>query len=183
AGVLAVPAINFLRPLVAAQLDLVGVDDDHVVAVVDMGGPSRLAAPREGAGNPDGERPQALARGVDDEPLVGGFGGFLLICTHKMRCGYPRRRGGPQTGSIAYRPVRVKAPREPPPCSGRTLATRRRAVLAARGQLDRGGKRLEDLDFESWVRLRDYVPPTGASSAPGRRPEPTRTGATTRTRR
>src|SRR6185312_6271512 len=109
AGVLAVPAIDFLRPLVAAQLDLVGVDDDHVVAVVDMGGPSRLAAPREGAGNPDGERPQALARGVDDEPLVGGFGGFLLICTHKMRCGYPRRRGGPQTGSIAYPPGRVKA--------------------------------------------------------------------------
>ena len=47
AGIVAVTVVELLPPLLAAELDLLGVDHDHVVAVVDVRRPGRLVLARK----------------------------------------------------------------------------------------------------------------------------------------
>src|SRR5690606_17777389 len=81
AGVAGV-AVDALRVhLVAAHHDLVGVDHDHVVAGVDVGGEDRLVLAAQDAGDLGGEPAEDQALGVDHVPLtldLAGFGGVRL---------------------------------------------------------------------------------------------------------
>src|SRR5580704_7243434 len=61
AGIVAMTVIELLLPLVAAELNLVSVDDDNVIAIVDMGSPRRLVLARKRPGDPHRERAKALA--------------------------------------------------------------------------------------------------------------------------
>jgi len=50
----AVAAVDLLKPLVAAELDLLGVEDHDVVAVVDVGRPGRFVLPGKGLRDANG---------------------------------------------------------------------------------------------------------------------------------
>ena len=74
----AVSMVRFLRPLLAAELHLVGIEHDDVVAVVGVGSPRRLVLAGERPSDAHGERAQALPGRVDHVPIVLGFFRFLL---------------------------------------------------------------------------------------------------------
>jgi len=79
-----VTVIDLLIPLLAAEFDLIGVDDDDVIAVVDVRRPGGLVLTGERAGDPDGEGSKALTGRIDDVPVVLGLRGLLLVGTHRV---------------------------------------------------------------------------------------------------
>ena len=85
AGITAVGIINFLRPLVAAEFHFVGVEDDHMVAIVDVRGPGRLVLAGKSTGNAHRERAQALPGRINDIPIVLGIRSFHLKGTHNWQ--------------------------------------------------------------------------------------------------
>jgi hypothetical protein len=103
AGDARVVIIMLLVELVARQLDLGRVDDDDVVARVDVGRVLRLVLAREDAGNAAGETPEGLPLGVDHEPLAReeGLGRLGLVRTLDHRNGaFPR---GPAAAPLGRR--------------------------------------------------------------------------------
>src|SRR5579863_6438846 len=85
AGVTAVAVIEFLIEFLSAQLDFLGIDDDHVIAVVNVRRPRRLVFARQRACNAHRQRAEALPRRVDDVPIVRRLRRLLLITTHAAR--------------------------------------------------------------------------------------------------
>src|SRR5829696_3015823 len=71
AGVARVAVGDLLLELAPGQPDLGRVDDDHVVAGVDMGGVDRLVLAAQDAGHLGGQPAEDLAVGVDDVPVAG----------------------------------------------------------------------------------------------------------------
>src|SRR5471032_2286204 len=71
--------VDLLKPLVAAQFHLFGVDHDDEVAIIDVRGPGGLELTGEGTGNTYGERSATNSRGVDDVPIVLGLCRLLLV--------------------------------------------------------------------------------------------------------
>ena len=84
AGIVAVPVVELLLPLITAELDLLRIDDDHVVAVVDVRRPGRLVLAREGAGDPHRKRAETFAGRIDDIPSMLRLGRFLLVGAHNQ---------------------------------------------------------------------------------------------------
>src|SRR5699024_5093856 len=74
-----VGAVHLLLQLLAGEGGLGGVDDDHVVAAVGVGGVGGLALAAEQVGDDDGGVAQGLAGGVHDIPLADNI---ALMC-HK----------------------------------------------------------------------------------------------------
>src|SRR5215212_10434053 len=71
ARVARVPVGDLLLALAPGQPDLGRVDDDHVVAGVDVGGEDRLVLAAQDAGHLGGQPAEDLAVGVDDVPVAG----------------------------------------------------------------------------------------------------------------
>ena len=77
ADVAGVMVIDFLVPLVAGEHHLLGVDDDHIVAVVHMGGERGLVLAAQPHRDNGREPADDEALGVDEKPFlldVGRFG-------------------------------------------------------------------------------------------------------------
>ena len=69
ADVSGVPAIALVRELVTREVDLLGVEDDHVVTDVEVRREARLVLAPENRRHLGRQAPQHLPLGVDDEPL------------------------------------------------------------------------------------------------------------------
>src|SRR5438045_9700433 len=70
AGEAGVAAIELLVRLEAGQHDLFGIDDDDVIAHIDVGGVENVELAGEDGCGLSGESAQRLAAGVEDEPLA-----------------------------------------------------------------------------------------------------------------
>ena len=70
AGEAAVMAINFLVDLVAGEADALGIDDDDVVAAIEMRGEIGLVLTDQQAGDACREATEHLSIGIDDEPIL-----------------------------------------------------------------------------------------------------------------
>ncbi len=70
AGEAGVTAIQLLRTLHAGEVDLFGIDDDDVVAHIDVGGVEGVGLAGEDAGGVRRKAAKRLTRGVNDEPLA-----------------------------------------------------------------------------------------------------------------
>ena len=73
----------FVVGLALGEHDLVGVDDDDVVAGVDVRREDRLVLAAEDAGDLGGETAEDHALGVDDVPLAGDLAGFGGVRGHE----------------------------------------------------------------------------------------------------
>src|SRR5579884_493152 len=73
----AVAVVHFSVPLLAAEFDFVGVDDDDMVSIVNVGRPSRFVLAGEGPRDAHGQSSEALTARIDDVPIVFCFGGLL----------------------------------------------------------------------------------------------------------
>jgi hypothetical protein len=69
-----VPVELAIGELVAGQLHLGGVDDDDVVAAIDMRREGRLVLAAQPIGDDAGEAAENQAVGVDDDPLLDDLG-------------------------------------------------------------------------------------------------------------
>jgi hypothetical protein len=83
AGEAGVAAVQLLASLHAGEVDLLGIDDDDVVAHVDVGRVEGAGLAGENAGGVGRKAAERLARGVDDIPLTldvfaAGDGGCLI---------------------------------------------------------------------------------------------------------
>src|SRR5262245_35426931 len=113
ARITGVAVIPLLVELVAGDLDLLGVDDDHEVAGVHVRRVLRLPLAAESVGDLGRETAERLAFGVDEVPLARDLSRFGAVRLHeKGRTGARRR------------PIVAKARRNPcsnsaaPPCDG-----------------------------------------------------------------
>ena len=62
--------INFFRFLIAAQADLIGIDDYHEVASVDVGSEDWLVLAAQEAGGFDSHGAEDIILGIDDVPCA-----------------------------------------------------------------------------------------------------------------
>ena len=62
--------------LALGEHHLVGIDDDHVVTGVDVGGEDRLVLATEDAGGLRAQTPEHHALSVDDVPCAGDLAGL-----------------------------------------------------------------------------------------------------------
>src|SRR5271156_1209526 len=76
ADIAAVAVIDLLVELAAGEHHLVRVDDDHVVAIVDVGGEARLVLAAQPHGDDRSQAPDDEAFGVDEKPLLLDLGGL-----------------------------------------------------------------------------------------------------------
>ena len=70
AGIAGVMVVGLLRQLIAGELHLVGVDDDDIVAVVDVRGVVRAMLAAQTVGDEGRKTANDDAFGVDQDPLV-----------------------------------------------------------------------------------------------------------------
>src|SRR3712207_6756367 len=93
AGIAGVPVVELLGALLARHRDLLGVDDDHEVARVDVRRVLRLALAAQRVGDLRGEPPEGLARRIDDVPVALGGGRLGDVGLHgvKRAARYPAR--------------------------------------------------------------------------------------------
>ncbi|EGE55630.1 hypothetical protein RHECNPAF_890042 [Rhizobium etli CNPAF512] len=70
AGVTGVPVVDLVGILLAGENDLVGIDDDDVVAVVNMGGEGCLVLAAQAHSDDGSETANDQPFGVDDHPLL-----------------------------------------------------------------------------------------------------------------
>ncbi len=83
------PIMNFLIELSAGQLHLLGVDDDDVVAAVDVRRKGGLVLAAQPVGDDGRETPEDDVLGVDQKPAVGDLGWFGGIGLHRL-CAHGR---------------------------------------------------------------------------------------------
>src|SRR5208282_5984706 len=76
ADIACVVVIDLVVALLAGEHHLVRVDDDHVVAVVDVGGEARLVLAAQAHGDKTREAPDDEALSVDEKPLLLDLGRF-----------------------------------------------------------------------------------------------------------
>jgi hypothetical protein len=76
ARIAGVVIVDLLLALAAGEHHLVGVDDDDVVAAIDVGRVARLVLAAQAHGDDRGEAADDKAGGVDDDPLLVDVGGF-----------------------------------------------------------------------------------------------------------
>src|SRR5215207_5816004 len=76
ARIAAVVVIDLLLALAPGEDHLVGVDDDDVVAAIDVRGVARLVLAAQAHRDDRGEAADDEAGGVDDDPLLVDVGGF-----------------------------------------------------------------------------------------------------------
>ncbi len=62
-------AVDLVRPFLAGQVDLPGVDDDDEIPAFRMGGEHGLVLAHEHHGDPRSEAAEGLPFGVDEVPL------------------------------------------------------------------------------------------------------------------
>ena len=79
--------------LAGGQHDLLGVDDDDVVAGVEVGSEDRLVLAAQHAGDLGGHAPEHEAVGVDDVPLAGDLAGFRGCRCASLRSTFEREPG------------------------------------------------------------------------------------------
>ena len=82
AGVAGVTKIDFIGHLIAGEDDLVGVDDDDVVAALHVGGVAGLVLAAENFGDFGTETAEHLIGGIDDNPFLFdacGVGGDCFV--------------------------------------------------------------------------------------------------------
>src|SRR5690606_20775377 len=82
ARVTGVPVVLLVGVLLAGEDDLVGVDDDDVVAVVDVGREGCLVLAAQAVSNEGSEATDNEAFGVDEDPLLLYLGGLLYEGCH-----------------------------------------------------------------------------------------------------
>jgi hypothetical protein len=70
AGMAGVPVVLLVGVLVAGEHHLVGIDDDDVVTVVDMGGEGGFMLAAQTVGDERGETADDETFGVDQHPLL-----------------------------------------------------------------------------------------------------------------
>src|SRR5436190_7986640 len=83
ARVAGVPVVALLVELVAGDLDLLGVDDDHEVAGVHVRRVGRLALAAQRVGDTRRQASEGLALGVDDVPLTGDLAWLCGVGLHR----------------------------------------------------------------------------------------------------
>src|SRR6516225_3738701 len=111
AGVPRMPVEYVVLTLVAGQLDLLGIDDDDVVATIHVRRVGRLVLAAQATGDDRSEPAQHQAVGVDQQPRlvdIGGFGGEGL---HRSGHGSPAGRISDRSakgGDVSDRPGTVK---------------------------------------------------------------------------
>ncbi len=71
-----VPVVELLRPLVAGEHALLGVDDDDVVTAIDVRGVARLGLAAQDQRDLGGKSPDDEAFGVDQQPFLGDIRRF-----------------------------------------------------------------------------------------------------------
>ena len=76
AGMAGMPVEDFALGLAAGQAHLLGVDDDDVVAAIDVGSEGRLVLAAQAHGDDRGEAAQHQPVGVDQQPLLLHVGSF-----------------------------------------------------------------------------------------------------------
>jgi hypothetical protein len=79
--------INLLVALAAGEHHLLGVDDDDVVAVVDMGREGRLVLAAQAHGDDRRQAADDQALGVDEQPFLLDVGrlGRMGVAEHELR--------------------------------------------------------------------------------------------------
>jgi len=91
AGIAGVPVVDFLVALGAGQFHLAGIDDDDVVAVIDMGREARFVLAAQAIGDDAGETTEHHILGVDQHPLLHHVRRLLRECSHRSVPGSGRR--------------------------------------------------------------------------------------------
>src|SRR3954468_6748477 len=124
AGVAVVP---LLVELVAGDVDLLGVHDDHEVACVDVRRELRLPLAPECVGDLGREPAERLALGVDEIPLARDFSRLGAVGLHRKRRTGARRR--PIVANDRRNPASNSAA---PPCEGWRTYGASRAAAASR---------------------------------------------------
>ncbi len=70
AGMAGVPVVHLVGVLLAGERDLLGIDDDDVVAVIDMRGEGGLVLAAQAVGDDGREAADDEAFGIDQDPLL-----------------------------------------------------------------------------------------------------------------
>jgi hypothetical protein len=112
-----VVVVDLLLALAAGEDHLIGVDDDDVVAAVDMGGVGRLVLAAQPHRHDRREPANDEALRIDHNPLLVDVGGF-------QRSGF--HRAGPVSGHLS--PVETTNRRESRGGDGRDIGTKVGAV-------------------------------------------------------
>src|SRR5215468_4349590 len=122
-----VAVVALLVELVAGDLDLLRVHDDHEVAGVDVRCELRLALAAERVGDLRREPAERLALGVDEIPLARDFSRLGAVGLHrKRRTGARRRR------IVANARPNPSSNAAAPPCDGWRTYGASRAAAASR---------------------------------------------------
>src|SRR5690606_25009127 len=79
------PVIDLVAELLAGQLDLLGIDDDHVVAAIAMRRVDRLVLAAQAVGDERGQTAEHHAFSVDQKPLLLDLGRFRRAGFHELR--------------------------------------------------------------------------------------------------
>lgn len=69
-GIASITLIDFIGHLVAGEDDFLGVDDNDVVAAVDVRGEGRFGFPSEDVGDTGSQASYGLVGGIDQHPLL-----------------------------------------------------------------------------------------------------------------
>src|SRR5664279_293595 len=104
-----VAVIDFLFALAASEHHLGGIDDDDVVAVIDMRGVSGLVLAAQPHGDDRGETANDQPSGVDAHPFLLDVGGLGRIGLHDKSLGKRAWKARGTCGYVAERPSPVNA--------------------------------------------------------------------------
>ena len=96
ARVAAVAPVELLLALVPGHGDLLGVDDDHEVADVDVRGVGRLVLAAQHVRDLGGQATEGLALGIDDVPDPLAVLGIRLVGLHRSRSSHKKSRAPPR---------------------------------------------------------------------------------------
>src|SRR4051812_4388686 len=109
-----VPVDHLLVELLAGEVDLLRVDDDHEVTRVDVRRVLRLLLPAQGVGDLRREPAQGLPLGVDDVPVALDLSRLGGIGLHQSE----RRRSGDRTTAQCSKGLRTRTVPARSPAAG-----------------------------------------------------------------
>src|SRR5262245_50887083 len=165
AGVSRVPPVPLALGLARADVELGGVDDDHVITSVDVRRPGRLVLAPQQRGDLGRETTEHGAVGVDDVPRALDVGGLGAECTHRKEEVTPAR-GSSDNRVEAGRVQCVTAPPAAAPVHGITAEREDDAEQALEILLDAALDPIVDMvllarddayeasSHDGWVRFR-----------------------------